>query len=185
MLMTVEYRGVQPHEEEALLTLRIEVFRGTDRARWREQFMWDAHRFRHTYVAVAADGTILASVRYLLRHMRDSHGHALRIGWVTNVATKPEAQHQGHGGQLLALTSAAMRQAGCRCALLSGEEAVAGFYEQYGWQRFPYPYRQGLLASQPLPTRHAYVAASLTRSRNRMAGNSSPRSISTIIRCVP
>jgi predicted GNAT family N-acyltransferase len=155
--MPITYRLVRPQEEAALVELWTEVFPGTDRTRWQQQFAADPQRFLHTRVAVAADGTILASARYLPRHMHAADGQPLHMGWVTNVATKPTAQQQGHAGKLLALTIESMHQDGCQCSLLSADEEVAGFYEQYGWRRFPYRYRQGLLSGARLPTQQAYV----------------------------
>jgi predicted acetyltransferase len=158
--MVVDYRRVYPEEEDALIDLWAEVFPDTDRARWRQQFVWDPQRFLRTAVAVAADGTILASARYLLRYIRETNGQAILMGWVTNVATKPAAQQQGHAGKLLKLTIESMHQQGCHCSLLSADEVVAGFYEQYGWRRFPYRYRQGLLSGARLSTHRSYICRS-------------------------
>jgi predicted N-acetyltransferase YhbS len=154
--MLVDYRLIQPQEETALFALWSEVFPGTEPARWRQQFIWDPDRFQRTFVAVAGDGAILATVRYLLRTIQAGQGQTLRMGWLTNVATRPAVQRQGHAGQLLALTSTAMQQAGCHCSLLSADEEVAPFYEQYGWCRYPYPYRQGLLSGVQLAPAGAY-----------------------------
>jgi predicted acetyltransferase len=84
--------------------------------------------------------------------IRNQSGQPVTVGWVTNVATRGSAQRQGHAKQLLQLALVAMRGEGCTWALLSAEEEVAAFYERSGFQRFPYYYRQGLLASTSFAT---------------------------------
>jgi ribosomal protein S18 acetylase RimI-like enzyme len=153
----VDYRLLQPDEEEAVLDLWCEVFPDTKRESWREQFVWDSDRFRRTYVAVDAGGTPLSTVRYCVLSVRDAASDEVLMGWLTNVATRPSAQRRGHAGRLIRAVIEAMQREGCRWSFLSAREDAAGLYERYGWRRLPFGYRQGLLAKRHLPTAKAYA----------------------------
>jgi GNAT superfamily N-acetyltransferase len=154
--MSVQYRLLQADEQEAVLTLWVEVFPGTNRAQWEREFVWDQQRFAHTYVAVDATGSLLATMRYLLREVRGLAGERYRTSWLTNVATKPNAQRRGYGRQLLARTLEAMQQEGCTWSLLTADTTAQGFYARYGWRAFPLRYQQGLFTDQEIARTRRY-----------------------------
>jgi predicted GNAT family N-acyltransferase len=147
---------LQPQEENAALDLWVEVFPGTDREQWKREFDWDLYRFERTQAAVTPNGTLLATMRYLVRHIRDAHGRARRTGWLTNVVTKPTVRSQGHARQLLERTIAAMRHEDCEWALLTADDTASGFYARCGWRAFPLQYRQGALSNDRVAVSHEY-----------------------------
>jgi GNAT superfamily N-acetyltransferase len=154
--MSVQYRLLRADEQEAVLDLWVEVFPGTNRAQWEREFVWDQQRFAHTYVAVDANGSLLATMRYLLREVRGLAGERYRTGWLTNVATKPSAQRLGYGRQLLARTLEAMQQEGCAWSLLTADTTAQGFYARYGWRAFPLRYQQGVFTDQEIDRTRRY-----------------------------
>jgi ribosomal protein S18 acetylase RimI-like enzyme len=58
-------------------------------------------RFAQSYVAVADEGTLLATVCYWVRDVRGTSGQPVRIGHLYHVATHPAARRQGHAGRIL------------------------------------------------------------------------------------
>jgi ribosomal protein S18 acetylase RimI-like enzyme len=125
--------------------------------RWRH----DPQYLEHTHVAAADTGEVLAAVSYVLRTVRDARGAPQRIAHLFYVATRPDAQQQGHGSELLARTTRAMQQDGCHWAMVSAGAAARGFYERAGWKLSDTPYRQGTVSTDgPRPPTayriHAY-----------------------------
>jgi GNAT superfamily N-acetyltransferase len=155
--MAVQDRLMRPDDLEAALDLWVEAF-GLDRALLQAEFILrDPRRFAHTRVAVAPDGTLLATMTYSLREVRDAGGTPRRTGAVANVATRPEARRQGHARRLLAATTEAMRREGCRWALLFTTVEGEPLYESAGWRTLPRPYRQVMLSGKEAlpPAEHA------------------------------
>ena len=151
--MAITYRLMRRDDEAAVLDLWTTVYPGTDRRQWQREWRSIPHCFDHTHVAVAADGTLLATAHYWVRTMRDVHGVPAHVGHVSHLATRPTARRQGHAGTLLKLTIAAMQRDRCAWSLLFTSAEAQSLYAHYGWRSFPTRYRQGTLADQqqPLP----------------------------------
>ncbi|RGC65292.1 hypothetical protein C5N14_29600 [Micromonospora sp. MW-13] len=112
--------------------------------------LWDGDpgRLARTFVAVAA-GTVLASVYYLPRRVRDGAGGVDLVGGLANVATLPAARGRGHVRRLLELALAAMDADGCAWSLLfTGTPAV---YAGSGFRTFALRYPVGRPARPAAP----------------------------------
>lgn len=142
------YRPMRPDEEAAALTLWMDVLEtGADEAldTFRD-FHDNPQRFAQSYVAVAEDGTLLATVCYWVREVRDTIGQPVRIGHLYHVATHPTARRQGHAGQLLDHTIQALENLHCRWAILGARQAAVPVYSRHGWQAVPRAYWRGAFA---------------------------------------
>jgi len=106
--MAMTYRRMQPDEEHAVLSLWSEVF-DISYEQERRRFVSDPQRFDRTFVAVAPDGGVLSTAHYFNSLRRDADGAPRLVGHVDPVATRPDAQRQGHASRLLELTIEAMR----------------------------------------------------------------------------
>jgi Acetyltransferase (GNAT) domain len=89
----------------------------------------------------------LAAISPFLRTVRDANGTPQRIGHLFYVATRPDAQRQGHGRELLARTTHAMQQDGCQWAMVSAGAPARGFYAGAGWRLYDTSYRQGSVSA--------------------------------------
>ncbi|SRR6266498_381405 len=153
--MAVIYRII--HADEASAVVDIWRFNPNhdpvmiDR-RWRD----DPQYLEHTHVAVADNGEVLAAISYFLRTARDASGTPQRIGNLFFVATRPDAQQQGHGRELLARMTHAMQQDGCQWAMVSAGAPARAFYEHAGWKLYDTPYRQGAVSTESLHTSTPY-----------------------------
>lgn len=143
--MTVEYRSMRPTEEEAAVQLWTTALETSpyEAGQTFRDFCDNPLRFDQCRVAVADDGTLLATVCYWLRTVRGIDGQPEPVGHLYHVATRPTAQRQGHAGQLLRQTLQALRQAHCTWAILSARQIAVPLYERYGWQAVPRTYVRG------------------------------------------
>ena len=153
--MPVSYRLINPAEEPALLSLWSDVF-NVPYDQEQQRFAGDPDRYQTTFVAVAPDGAILSSAHYRVYERRNADGTPRRVGELDPVATRSDAQRQGHATQLITYALDAMQQDGCAWSILETSEAGRPLYQRLGWQAFPMRYRRGALASQrPVcPTSH-------------------------------
>jgi ribosomal protein S18 acetylase RimI-like enzyme len=150
--MPVVYRPMRPDEEAAALTLWMDVLEtdADEALSTFRDFHDDPQRFDQSYVAVADDGMLLATVCYWLRDVRDTTGQPVRIGHLYHVATHPTARRQGHAGQLLDHTIQALEALDCRWAILGARQAAVPLYARHGWQAVSRSYWRGAFAGAPL-----------------------------------
>jgi GNAT superfamily N-acetyltransferase len=154
--LSIEYRAMYPEEEDIALDLWAEVL-GDDRAALKRTFVYnDRDRFEHHYVAATPDGTLLSTVGYWLRDMRDASGAARRVGHVIHVATREAARRQGLAGRLLEMAIEAMTKDGCAWSLLFGREQARTLYKRYGWKGFSRFARRGSVEVEQLPLLETY-----------------------------
>jgi ribosomal protein S18 acetylase RimI-like enzyme len=160
--MPVVYRPMRPDEEAAALTLWIDVLEtdadealGTFR-----DFRDNPQRFDQSYVAVADDGTLLATVCYWVRDVRGTSGQLVHIGHLYHIATHPAARRQGHAGQLLDHTIQALEALDCRWAILGARQAAVPLYARHGWQAVPRAYWRGIYAGAPVALSRPLVVRS-------------------------
>jgi GNAT superfamily N-acetyltransferase len=155
MPMPVAYRLMNPAEEPAVLSLWSTLF-NVPYMQEEQRFTSDPHRYQTTFVAVAADGSILSTAHYRVYERRDADGTARRVGELDPIATRSDAQRQGHATRLITHALAAMQQQACDWSILETSDEGRSLYERLGWQAFPMRYRRGALASQrPVcPTSH-------------------------------
>src|SRR5688572_13863128 len=116
--MAVEYRQMRPADEDAVFDLRMRMWNAPSRDYVRQGALLDPRYLDHTFVAVAEDGSLLSTVRYWLRHLRDAEGAPRLVGCVASVATVEGARRQGHARELMQLAIEAMREDGCEWSLL-------------------------------------------------------------------
>jgi ribosomal protein S18 acetylase RimI-like enzyme len=156
--MSIHYRLLHPDEEDQAVAFWMRVLESNeDEARQTFRDFHDApQRFNQTHAAVAADGQLLATVCYWLRHVRDSAGAAVPIGHLFHVATEPSARRQGHATRLLADTIEALRGAGCQWAILSARQDAVALYQRAGWQPTPRTYWRGRYAGEAGSGRQRY-----------------------------
>jgi ribosomal protein S18 acetylase RimI-like enzyme len=154
-IMPVTYRAMRADEALAVVDLWATTL-NHDRAmidrRWRDDPLY----LEHTVGAVAHTGEILAAISYFLRTVRDASGTPQRIGHLFYVATRPDAQQQGHGRELLARTTRAMQEEGCQWGMVSAGAPARGFYDRAGWKLYDTPYRQGAVSTDRLDTPTPY-----------------------------
>ena len=142
--MSNVYRHMTPEDEEAVLLLWSEVF--TVSYDYEAQRLnSDPRRYDTTFVASDNAGTVLATAHYRLHQRREQHGLPRLVGELDPVATRPEAQRQGHATQLVARALAAMEGDGCDWSLLATSEAGRPLYTRFGYTAFPMRYRRGAL----------------------------------------
>jgi len=153
--MPISYRLMNPAEEPAVLSLWSTVF-NVPYVEEQQRFTSDPDRYQTTFVAVASDGSILSTAHYRVYHRRDADGTPRRVGELDPIATRSDAQRQGHATQLISYALDAMQQDGCDWSILETSEMGRPLYHRLGWQAFPMRYRRGALASQrPVcPTSH-------------------------------
>ncbi len=145
--MPVSYRLMEPTEESAVLSLWSAVF-DVPYAQEQQRFTSDPHRYQTTFVAVASDGTILSTAHYRVYERRDVDGTPRCVGELDPIATRPDAQRQGHATRLITMAVDAMQQDACDWSILEASEAGRPLYQRLGWQVFPMRYRRGALSDQ-------------------------------------
>lgn len=143
--MPVSYRPMHPDEEDAALNLWMHVLEATaDEALLTfRDFRDNPQRFDQSVVAVMDDGTLLATVCYWLREIRDTTGQPSQIAHLYHVATDPDARRQGYASQLLDQTIQALQAADCTWAILGARQAAVTLYANAGWQAVPRTYWRG------------------------------------------
>src|SRR6478735_1332185 len=102
--MPVEYRNMLPSDEEAILDLWLETWKGAERERARAGIRADTNLEQHTFIAVGDDRSILAATHYWLHLLRDAQGVSRPVGCVSHVATRETARRQGHARTLMGMT---------------------------------------------------------------------------------
>lgn len=148
--MTITYRMMRPDEEGAAVSLWTDAL-GTSRdeaLRTYRDFQDDPERYARTVVAVAPDGTLLATVCYWLRQIQDRSGTSCRVGQIFHVATRADARGQGHATELLGQAIDGMREAGCVWSVLSARQAAQPLYMRLGWRSFAQTYWRGTFTSE-------------------------------------
>ncbi|SRR6266545_1023957 len=145
--MPVSYRLMYPTEEPAVLSLWSSVFH-VPYIQEQQRFTSDPDRYQTTFVAVASDGAILSTAHYRVYERRDADGTPRRVGELDPVATRSDAQQEGHATQLITCALNAMQQDACEWSILETSEAGRPLYQRLGWRAFPMRYRRGTLANQ-------------------------------------
>src|SRR5262245_8312952 len=145
--MPVSYRLMEPAEESAVLSLWSAVF-DVPYTQEQQRFTSDLHRYQTTFVAVASDGTMLSTAHYRVYERRDVDGTPRRVGELDPIATRSDAQRQGHATRLITMALDAMQQDQCDWSILEASEAGRPLYQRLGWQAFPMRYRRGTLSDQ-------------------------------------
>src|SRR5919204_2423848 len=128
--MSVDYRLLRADEVDAACDLWMEVYPDSlGHEAWRREFLSIPQHLEHTRVAVDPDGTLLSTVHYWLRHIRDVDGTPLQVGGISHVVTRANARRQGHAARLMDLTLAAIHEDGCAWSLLFTTEEGRPLYE--------------------------------------------------------
>ena len=138
--MPVSYRRMHADEETAAVNLWMRALETTaaEALLTFRDFRDNPQRFDQSVVAVTDDGTLLATVCYWLREVRDTAGQPSRIGHLYHVATDPNARRQGHASQLLDQTIQALQAANCTWAILGARQAAVPLYANFGGRDEPY-----------------------------------------------
>ncbi|MEZ4736279.1 MAG: GNAT family N-acetyltransferase [Caldilineaceae bacterium] len=149
--MSITYRAVQPHEEDALLRLWMAVLEDsyTNRQQLFGDVSNDPHRFARTQVAISPEGTICGAVTHWLRQIRQTDGTPVSVGHLWGMATDPAYRRRGIATALLDRAMTTMRQEGCQWAVLFAREEARPLYERQGWQGFPTRYRGDFALDNP------------------------------------
>jgi ribosomal protein S18 acetylase RimI-like enzyme len=158
--MSVDYRWMRADEEGAVLDVWIATNPGTDRNRWRREWLGLPGAWERTAVAVGPGNTILSVAVYWPCARRDARGVPARVGHVSHVATRPEAHRRGHAGRLLDLLVEAMGRDGCAWSLLFTSEEGRSLYERRGWRPSLTHYRWGALGGGPSGVGSPYTVCS-------------------------
>jgi GNAT superfamily N-acetyltransferase len=104
-----------------------------------------AHDTR-TYVAIAPDQSILATVVTWYRQVRNTLGTPCRVGHLSHVVTRADARRQGHASHLVDQAITAMQDDGCMwSSLLTASATGRALYERSGWRSLAMPFWRGLL----------------------------------------
>ncbi|MFH8992485.1 GNAT family N-acetyltransferase [Streptomyces sp. NPDC017940] len=82
-----------------------------------------------------ADGTLLAHGSVVQRRVLH-HGRSLRVGYVENVAVRPERQRQGLGGQVMSALERIVG-GGYDLGVLSPSDEGEKLYRAHGWVSWP------------------------------------------------
>jgi GNAT superfamily N-acetyltransferase len=143
--MLATYRNMLPEDEEAVFTLRMRTWGHPSIEHVRRSAYSDPRYLQHTFMALAPDGTLLATVRYWLRRIRDASGASRLVGCVASVVTIAAARRQGHAGRLMQLALTSMRDEGCDWSLLFSSSMGVPRYEGLGYHFYPAPYFRGVL----------------------------------------
>src|SRR5262245_29984803 len=110
--MTIEYRIMHPYEESEVQNFFLAAYTAYPNEGSQNYRAWKClpqHDTR-TYVAVAPNQRILATVVTWYRHVRDATGTLCRVGHLSHVVTRTEARRQGHASRLVEQAIVAMEQ---------------------------------------------------------------------------
>jgi aminoglycoside 2'-N-acetyltransferase I len=91
-----------------------------------------AHALGGTHFLLEGDGVVIAHASVVERELH-AGTQRIRAGYVEAVATRPDAQRQGHGTRLMDDVNQHIRAAFEMGALSA---AAPRFYEQLGWERW-------------------------------------------------
>lgn len=144
--MSVTYRNILPEDEDAVFGLRMHTWGAPNIAYVRRNAYSDPLYLQRTFAAFSPDGTLLSTVGYWLRHVRDANGTPRRVGCVVSVVTIEAARRRGHARKLMQLALDSMADEGCDWSLLFSSGMGVPFYETLGYCLYPATYYQGTLA---------------------------------------
>src|SRR4051794_8291862 len=151
--MTVDYRNMHLEDEDAVFALRMRMWNAPSIEHVRQGARLDPRYLDHSFVAVDEAGTLLSSVRFWLRQIRNASSVPEQVGCVASVATIESARRQGHARKLMQLAIEAMREEGCAWSLLSSSDMGVPLYTSLGYRALPLRYTNGLLSdARPQPT---------------------------------
>ena len=154
--MAVEYRKMRIEDEDAVFGLRLRTWNAPSIDYVRAGAYLDPRYLDHTFVAIDTDGTLLSTVRYWLRHIRDAAGTPRLVGCVASVVTIESARRQGHARELMELAIESMREDGCEWTLLSSSRMGRPLYEGLGYRLYEVPYYRGVLSGERPQTDSGY-----------------------------
>jgi GNAT superfamily N-acetyltransferase len=135
-------------DEDAVFDLRMRTWGAPSIEYVRQGARLDPLYLDHTFVALASDGTLLSTVRYWLRQVRDASGTPQQVGCVASVTTIESARRQGHARKLMQLAIESMRDEGCAWTLLMSSDMGVPLYEGLGYRIFSAPYYRGVLSGE-------------------------------------
>jgi GNAT superfamily N-acetyltransferase len=154
--MAVEYREMRAEDEHAVFDLRMRTWDAPSIEYVRAGALLDPRYLEHTFVAFDFDGTLLSTVRYWLRHIRDAKGTPRLVGCVASVVTIEKARRQGHARKLMQLAIDAMREDGCDWTLLLSSRMAPPLYEGLGYRLYQVPYYTGIVSGERPPGEVGY-----------------------------
>src|SRR3954470_22640039 len=144
--MSVDYRKMRLEDEDAVFALRMRMWRAPSIEYVREGARLDPRYLDHTFVAMDEAGTLLSTVRFWVRQIRNASGVPECVGCVASVATIESARRQGHARRLMLLAIKAMRDEGCAWSLLLSSDLGVPLYESLDYRVLPAYYANGLLS---------------------------------------
>jgi predicted acetyltransferase len=150
--MIVNYRIMYPHEEPLVHNFFLATYTAYPDEGLQNYRAWKSLPQQHTrtYVAVAPDQSILATVVAWYRQVHDATGTPHRVGHLSHVVTRVDARRQGHASRLVEQAITAMQHDGCVwSSLLTANAAARPLYEHYGWRSLTMPFWRGRLTSEP------------------------------------
>src|SRR6266545_3450704 len=98
--MPVTYRKMRLEDEDSVFDLRMRMWGAPTREYVRAGARLDPNYLDRTFVAVEEDGTLLSTVRYWLRDLRDANGVPRQVVFFKGAATIESARRQGHAHRL-------------------------------------------------------------------------------------
>lgn len=146
--MLTTYRQMLPEDEDAIFGLRMVTWGAPDINYVRQHAYTDPLYLQHTFGAFAPDGTLLSTVSYRIREIRDAEGAPRAVGCVASVTTIESARRQGHAANLMRLALDSMTREECDWSLLFSSAMGVPLYEALGYRRYDAPYYQGVLAEE-------------------------------------
>jgi len=164
--MPITYRSIRPEDEEAVFGLRMRTWGSPDIEYVRRNAYSDPLYAKHIFGAFAPDGTLLSTVGYWLRSIRDAGGIPRLVGCVASVVTIEEARRQGHAHILMQMAFDTMRGEGCDWSFLFSSAMGVPLYESLGYCLYPAQYYRGAIhyedcvtgdSSFPTPNSHYSV----------------------------
>src|SRR5688500_1514748 len=144
-----------PEDEDAVFALRMRTWGAPNIEYVRRNAYSDPLYLQHIFVAFSPDGTLLSTVGYWLRHIRDARGTPRLVGCVASVITIEVARRQGYARKLMQLALDSMADDGCDWSLLFSSGMGVPFYEALGYRHYPALYYRGTLPKGNPPSRFA------------------------------
>ena len=144
--MPIEYRLLGVDELDKAIASWMDTWDDVNPERTRRGITADPLYHERTFVAADESGTILSTVHYWLKYIRDEKGNPRLVGCVSHVGTRSSARRQGHARKLMLMALDDMRQKGCAWTLLFSTEMGQPVYEALGYRHYATPFYQGLLS---------------------------------------